>query len=99
MEYSRMTRIFMDVGAHTGETAEIVLGKKYHFDRVCCFEPALECHPSLNKIALLDSRLEVYRYGLSVILPFLTGIGSRVHAAMANRCFGVIPPKAMFGRS
>jgi FkbM family methyltransferase len=60
-----MTRIFMDVGAHTGETAEIVLGKKYHFDRVCCFEPALECHPSLNKIALLDSRLEVYRYGLS----------------------------------
>jgi hypothetical protein len=34
-----------------------------------------------------------------VITPFLTGIGSRVHAAMANRCFGVIPPKAMFGRS
>jgi hypothetical protein len=34
-----------------------------------------------------------------VILPFLTEIGSRVHAAMANRCFGVIPPKAMFGRS
>jgi bifunctional ADP-heptose synthase (sugar kinase/adenylyltransferase) len=35
----------------------------------------------------------------AVILPFLTEIGSRVHAAMANRCFGVIPPKAMFGRS
>ena len=34
-----------------------------------------------------------------VILPFLTGIRSRVHAAMANRCFGVNPPKAMFGRS
>ncbi len=34
-----------------------------------------------------------------VIIPFLTGIGSRVYAAMANRCFGVIPPKAMFGRS
>ena len=34
-----------------------------------------------------------------VILPFLTGIGSRVHAAMANRCFGVNPPKIMFGRS
>jgi len=39
------------------------------------------------------------RYGGWVIIPFLTGIGSRVHAAMANRCFGVIPPKAMFGRS
>ncbi len=36
---------------------------------------------------------------LVVIIPFLTGIGSRVHAAMANRCFGVIPPQAMFGRS
>ena len=35
----------------------------------------------------------------AVILPFLTEIGSRVHAAMANCCFGVIPPKAMFGRS
>jgi hypothetical protein len=35
----------------------------------------------------------------AVILPFLTGIRSRVHAAMANRCFGVNPPKAMFGRS
>ncbi len=34
-----------------------------------------------------------------VIIPFLTEIGSRVHAAIANRCFGVTPPKAMFGRS
>ena len=34
-----------------------------------------------------------------VILPFLTEIGSRVHAAIANRCFGVTPPKAMFRRS
>jgi hypothetical protein len=34
-----------------------------------------------------------------VILPFLMEIGSRHYAAMANRCFGVIPPKAMFERS
>jgi hypothetical protein len=34
-----------------------------------------------------------------VIIPFLTGIGSRVHAAIANRCFGVTPPEAMFRRS
>ncbi len=37
--------------------------------------------------------------GKVVILPFLTEMGSRVHAAIANRCFGVTPPKAMFGRS
>ncbi len=36
--------------------------------------------------------------GYMVILPFLRGIRSRRYAAMANRCFGVIPPKAMFGR-
>ena len=34
-----------------------------------------------------------------VIPPFLVGLRSRHHAAMASRCFGVIPPKAMFGRS
>jgi hypothetical protein len=34
----------------------------------------------------------------SVIPPFLVGLRSRHHAAMASRCFGVIPPKAMFGR-
>jgi hypothetical protein len=37
-------------------------------------------------------------FGRPVILPFLTGIGSRVHVAMASRCFGVNPPNAMFGR-
>ena len=31
--------------------------------------------------------------------PFSTGFGSRNQAAMASRCFGVNPPKAMFGRS
>jgi hypothetical protein len=34
-----------------------------------------------------------------VIPPFLVGLRSRRYAAMASRCFGVIPPKAMFGRS
>jgi hypothetical protein len=37
--------------------------------------------------------------GQVVIPPFLVGLRSRCHAAMASRCFGVIPPKAMFGRS
>ena len=35
----------------------------------------------------------------TVIPPFLVGLRSRHHAAMASRCFGVIPPRAMFGRS
>jgi len=35
----------------------------------------------------------------SVIPLFPVGLRSRRYAAMASRCFGVIPPKAMFGRS
>ncbi len=38
-------------------------------------------------------------WGRWVIPPFLVRLRSRHHAAMASRCFGVIPPKAMFGRS
>jgi|GEM_PF-4248855 len=34
-----------------------------------------------------------------VILPFLRGGKSRIYAAMASRCFGVIPPKAILGLS
>jgi hypothetical protein len=31
--------------------------------------------------------------------PLLAALRSRGYAAMANRCFGVMPPKAMFGLS
>ena len=34
-----------------------------------------------------------------VIPPFLTVCIGRDYAAMASRCFGVNPPKAMLGRS
>nr|QGY72937.1 dihydropyrimidinase [Mycetohabitans sp.] len=36
---------------------------------------------------------------LVVISPLSTGFRSRNYAAMASRCFGVKPPRAMFGRS
>jgi len=34
-----------------------------------------------------------------IILPFLTGIGSRVHTVIVNRFFSMILPKVMFRRS
>ncbi len=40
-------------------------------------------------VILFHAGFETFSGGL-VILPFLTEIGSRVHAAMANRCFGVV---------
>ena len=44
-------RIFLDIGAHTGETLNEVLKEKYAFDRVICFEPSNICMPSLKKYA------------------------------------------------
>ena len=35
----------------------------------------------------------------AVIPPFLTVFKSRGYAESASFCFGVIPPRAMFGRS
>ncbi len=60
-------RIFLDIGAHTGETLNEVLKEKYAFDRVICFEPSNVCIPSLKKYADLDSRVEIQQIGLSNI--------------------------------
>ena len=59
-----MSRIFLDVGAHFGETVEVALEKRYSFDRICCFEPSTKCLPQLHALAQRDSRVEVYPFGL-----------------------------------
>lgn len=60
-------RIFLDIGAHIGETLEEVLKEKYAFDRVICFEPSKSCLESLEKYAERDSRVEILQIGLSNI--------------------------------
>lgn len=58
-------RIFLDIGAHFGETLEEVLKEKYAFDRIICFEPSKTCMESLEKFAKKDSRVEILQIGLS----------------------------------
>jgi FkbM family methyltransferase len=58
-------RVFLDIGAHTGETLDEVLKEKYAFDRVVCFEPSETCLSSLNEYAQRDSRVEIQQIGLS----------------------------------
>jgi len=41
-------RIFIDVGASYGQTAEIALNPKYGFDQIFLIEPATECLSRLN---------------------------------------------------
>lgn len=53
-------KIFLDVGANTGQTLAAVQG--LDFDRVHSFEPVSVCWPALEKIA--DKRTRIERFGL-----------------------------------
>jgi FkbM family methyltransferase len=55
-------KVFLDVGAHEGETVRAVRDPKYAFDRIVCFEPAPACWPALDAIG--DTRVVVCRHGL-----------------------------------
>lgn len=55
--------IFLDVGAHTGETLDVVLHPRLAIDRVYAFEPATVCQKILR--GYRDPRLTVLEYGLS----------------------------------
>jgi FkbM family methyltransferase len=55
-------KVFLDVGAHDGESLHAVRDPKYGFDRIYCFEPASACWPALEAVA--DDRVTVCRFGL-----------------------------------
>jgi FkbM family methyltransferase len=55
-------KVFLDVGAHLGESLHAVRDPKYAFHRIYCFEPASSCWPALEAIS--DPRVTVCRFGL-----------------------------------
>lgn len=55
-------KVFLDVGAHTGETLRAVRDPKYAFDRIYCFEPSAACRPALESVR--DTRVTVCPFGL-----------------------------------
>ncbi|RJR26971.1 FkbM family methyltransferase [candidate division WWE3 bacterium] len=55
-------KIFLDVGAHTGETLKIALEDKYKFEKIYCFEPVRECCNEIRKFS--DNRVTVCEFGL-----------------------------------
>jgi FkbM family methyltransferase len=56
-------RVFMDVGAHYGETLEVALDPAWDFDRIFSFEPSSACRDLL--LGFKDPRLRVVTKGLS----------------------------------
>ena len=56
-------KVFLDVGAHVGETVEALLDPKYRFDRIVCFEPTTSCQEALRRFT--DPRIEIMPFGLA----------------------------------
>lgn len=55
-------RVFLDVGAHVGETVPAVLDPRWGFDRIVCFEPVEACARAIERTT--DPRVEVHQIGL-----------------------------------
>lgn len=55
-------RIFLDIGAYTGDTAKTVLNSKHYFDKIYCFEPQKELCEMIREIN--NSKITVCEFGL-----------------------------------
>lgn len=82
-------KIFLDLGAHIGETLEVALGSKYSFDKLYCFEPSRECCDVI-RAKYKDKRLVICNYGLwdkDCIMPLYNSgeLGASVFKDKPNR--------------
>jgi len=57
-------KLFLDVGAHHGETARVALEPEFGFDRVCCFDPDPCSWGYLEQLMRDDARVQAYPFGL-----------------------------------
>jgi FkbM family methyltransferase len=57
-------RIFLDVGAHVGQTAAVATDAKWSFDKVICFEPASSARAEFSPEALRRDNMELLPFGL-----------------------------------
>ncbi len=55
-------KIFLDIGAWKGDTAQSVLTSKHHFDKIYCFEPQKELCKDIQ--ALNSNKIEICEFGL-----------------------------------
>ena len=55
-------KVFLDVGAHVGESLRPALNQRYAFSKIVCFEPVEACCVALEKLA--QDNVEICRFGL-----------------------------------
>ena len=56
--------VFLDIGAHNGETLGQAMDARWGFSRILCFEPARSCQSELRRIARGDPRVEIFPVAL-----------------------------------
>jgi FkbM family methyltransferase len=86
-----VARVFLDVGAHVGESLKPALDRRYRFDTIVCFEPVRECWAALEELA--DDRVEICRFGLGKESSPRTIYGAGLLGA------SIFPEAAVSGRS
>lgn len=57
-------KLFLDVGAHEGQTLAAVLDPKYAFDKIFAFEPVGELHEKLESVSEGNNKVQLLKYGL-----------------------------------
>lgn len=58
-------KVFLDVGANTGQSLMAALDPAFRFDRIVCFEPASACWPKLEALAKgAQRRVSIEPFGL-----------------------------------
>ncbi|MEM7287729.1 MAG: FkbM family methyltransferase, partial [Actinomycetota bacterium] len=56
--------VFLDIGAHSGETLVVAQHRRWGFDHVHCFEPASSCVAALRRLVTDDSRVTIHPVAL-----------------------------------
>lgn len=54
-------KVFLDVGAHNGQTLSFVLQSGCKFEKIYCFEPSSICIPKIQKLA--NDQTEINQFG------------------------------------
>jgi FkbM family methyltransferase len=91
-----MAKVFLDVGAHLGQTIEVVQDQRWAFDRIHSFEPAPACWAAITDLA--GRRVELHRFGLwdrDAVVP-LFNAGAVGASLSADKEVGATPVDCEF---
>lgn len=59
-----MSRIFLDVGAHQGQTIDLLLRPRFKIDHIVGFDPSPLCHVILDRRFGSNGKVEIVKQGL-----------------------------------